>query len=444
MPPRRSIRELISLPFIQKSAVFQIGSVGAMLIQAAAGVVLARVLGPDQYGRYALIMSLAAIGSVFLGAGATDAIAPVASRAHHAGDNQGVRDTFSFLGSFVLVTALGVSLLGLLLLPFFAGKLYGDTVVGWYGAIVLAAAAISTLLFAPLQLGLQVVGKIKRLSVLTFSDQVVRQGLVIVFALGGLGIGAAIGHLIGAFIVLLIAGMFWHFLLREGAPLPGLPAFWKETPTGGRKNIAPTLWVLADRNLAMLYGAAPVAVAALFLTNNDLSYFKIALGWIILALSVLNPVSILLNTELARIQIQEPKRLRSQFVRVSLVAVCVSTVVTLVAALIARPVFSLLYGGEYTAAVALVYWLIPMGSLFGLGIALGPMWRALNRVKVSIGINLVVLGIGIPLGMLGLRQWGVVGAVAMVTLWYTASHVASFWYLLGGLGGTGNRSASTL
>jgi O-antigen/teichoic acid export membrane protein len=112
----------------------------------------------------------------------------------------------------------------------------------------------------------------------------------------------------------------------------------------------------------------------------------------------------------------------------------VSTFVTAIAALVAQPVFTILYGAVYAPAVSLVYWLIPFGALFGLGVALGPMWRALNKVKISIGINVVALSIGIPLGMVALAQWGMVGAVAMVTGWYTVSHGVSFTYLVRLLG----------
>jgi O-antigen/teichoic acid export membrane protein len=160
------------------------------------------------------------------------------------------------------------------------------------------------------------------------------------------------------------------------------------------------------------------------------SYFKIALGWVTLALSVLTPVSILLNTELARIQVVEPKLLRARFVKITLAAVGFSTLVTLAAALLAKPVFGLLYGPQFEAAVPLVDWFIPFGALFGLGVALGPLWRAIDRVRVSIVINLIVLGLGVPLGVLALRTWGTFGAVAMVTGWYTIAHAASFLYLL--------------
>ncbi len=428
-------RYFINHHFVRKSVLLQAGNIAGTFVQAVAGVVLARLLGPHEFGRYAIVMSMAAVGSVLLGAGAADAMAPVLSRARHSGDDVGVRDAMLFLGKFILITAAIVFVLGFSM-PALAERFYNDRMLGWLGFAVLMASAVSTILFTPTQLSLQVFGRIGRLSALTFTDQIVRQSLVVALALAGLGItGASLGHLFGSVIIMIAAAVFWRRLRAQWPLMLSIGSLWGRFPGNGKQFISPTLWVLADRNLAMLYSAAPVALAALFLTTTDVSYFKIALGWVTLALAVLSPVSVLLNTELARIQVQRPLDLRTRFAQITGIAVAASAFVTGIAALIARPVFHLLYGARYADAVPLVYWLVPFGALFGLGIALGPMWRAIGRVRVSIAINLCVLGIGIPLALLAMRQWGVLGAVAMVTGWYTASHLASFVYLMKTLGG---------
>ncbi len=421
--------------FVRKNVILQIGSFGAMLAQAIGGVILARILGPQEYGRFAVVMSMAAVGSIFLGAGAADALAPMLTRAYHRKDDNEVRQGFLFLGGFVVCTALLASILGLTM-PIIAKYLYGEEMIGWLGFFVLMASAISTLIFVPTQLGLQVAGQIKKLSILTLTDQFVRQSFVLILAALGLGItGASVGHAVGAFAVLIISYWFWSRLRGQWGAIPTVRQMMAHISlTRESSLVVPTLWVLADRNLAMLYGAAPISVAALSLAASDVSYFKIALGWITLALSVLSPVSILLNTELARIQVQQPRILRLRFLQVTGVAIAASTLVTLGAAFIAERMFSLLYGPQYAQAVPIVYRLIPFGALFGLGVALGPMWRIMNRVRNSIIINIVVLVVSVPLALLSMQQWGVAGAVGMVTGWYTASHAVSFWYLLKLLG----------
>ena len=80
-------------------------------------------------------------------------------------------------------------------------------------------------------------------------------------------------------------------------------------------------------------------------------------------------------------------------------------------------------------SVQYAYGFIIYGIFNGLGVGLGPMWRAINKVKVSILINTIVLAIGIPMGLYFLKHYGIWGGVWMVTAWFAVSHVASFIYL---------------
>ena len=81
-------------------------------------------------------------------------------------------------------------------------------------------------------------------------------------------------------------------------------------------------------------------------------------------------------------------------------------------------------------SVPYVAGLVVYGALYGIGVGLGPMWRAINGVKVSIIINMVILGAGIPLGLWLIKNYSLWGSVAMVTIWFTVSHITSLIYLL--------------
>ena len=152
--------------------------------------------------------------------------------------------------------------------------------------------------------------------------------------------------------------------------------------------------------------------------------------YIILAMSVLGPISTLLNVHFPTVQVRDGWRLRNSFIRVTLYATGLSAIVTFVVLAISPLVFRILYGVAYLPSVPYVMGFGLFGALFGLGIGLGPMWRAVGKVQVSIIINLVTLGLGVPLGIWLITVWHIWGAVAMVTLWYTLSHMASFLYLL--------------
>ncbi len=396
---------------------------------------MARLLRPEGYGLYALAFSVASVSSVFIGGGLIDAIAPALSRAWSRGDGDELRGTVGFYLRFVAACA-GVTVVFIAFLPWITAHLYHNGTVGGYAAVIVVASMVSVSVFALVQLLLQVAGRIRTLALLTLSDVVVRYAAMVALVIAGLGVwGAVFGHLVGAIIIGALAATLYISVERAHAIAPRFGQFYMlARHASWQPLLKPTLWVLADSNFALLYGALPIAMVGLYTVGAELAYFKLALGYLMLAMSAMGPVSIVMNVHFPTVQTTRPDTLRSTFVRVTGVAVLLSAGITTVVLLLAPVVFRLLYGTVYLPAVPYVYGLGVFGALFGLGIGLGPMWRALNRVRVSIVINLCVLGVGIPSGLWMIHAWHIWGAVAMVTLWYTVSHAVSFVWLLRELG----------
>ena len=107
-----------------------------------------------------------------------------------------------------------------------------------------------------------------------------------------------------------------------------------------------------------------------------------------------------------------------------------SAVLSFGVAIVSPVVFRILYGESYLPSIKYIFGLIAYGSLFGIGVGLGPMWRAINKVKVSIIINSLILAGGVPLGLWLIKNYGLWGSVVMVTIWFSVSHIISFTYLI--------------
>lgn len=424
------IRYFLTHRLVRSTATLQVGGIAGTLVQAAAGVFLARLLGPDSYGRYALAFSIAAVCSVFIGGSLTDAVASYLSRAWASHDRERYMATVGFYLRFVAACA-GVTILVLALLPWVAGILYHDAGLGGLAAVLIIASIISVSVFALVQLSLQVTGRYRTLASLTFTDVFMRYGLSVALVLGGFGVfGAVSGHLFGSAILLLMSAVLYIRTERAEPFLPAFRSFIDMARTAvWQPLLKPTLLVLVDSNFALLYGALPIAMVGLFIRGAELAYFKLAFGYLMLAMTAMGPVSTVMNVHFPTIQTTDPEKLRRTFIRVTQAAVSLSTGITLAVLAVSPVVFRLLYGRAYLPAIPYVYGFGVFGALFGLGVGLGPMWRALNRVKTSILINSITLGIGIPLGLVLINVWHLWGAVVMVTTWYTASHAASFWYL---------------
>ncbi len=416
--------------FVRNVALLQMGGFAGTLIQAGAGVILARLLQPELFGVYTLAFGLAGLASVFLGSGAQEAIGTVAGETYARRDREGTTDAFVFLMKLAIFSGI-LTLLLATLLPLVADTVYGNGFIGRYAAIIIGGSVVSTLVFAPTALGLQVVGRIGFLTLLGLADQSVRFGLSVLFTFLGFGIaGAVSGHLVGAAAVLVIAAFLWKQAVQGGV-IPSLSEILKRLwHVKLRRYFSFSIWIAVDRNVANLFAILPVLITGVFVAISEVAFFKLAFGYMNIALSLLGPVSTLLNVEFPKIRVMNQHRLRRNFIKVSLYALGLSVVLTAGALAVSPFVFRILYGQAYLPSIPYVFGLTLYGALFGIGVGLGPMWRALNELKTSIIINLLTLAIGVPLGIWFMQLWHVWGAVAMITFWYTISHLTSFLYLV--------------
>lgn len=416
--------------FVRRAVVFQMANGAASVLQSLAGVVIARLLQPELFGQYALAFSVASVASIVLATGIQDALMPVLARGYARGDANEMRIGFGYWTKWIGASIIFVAIVAALL-PLVTSRLYGSAMIGGFAAIILAASLVSSSLLSIVQVAAQVAGRITTLAWLTLADMITRYGIAVVLAFIGLGVlGASAGHLVGAVVIMLVGWPVFYVLRCKDPLLPSMRSIISTAfKIPWRLHLSQGLWVWADRQFGMLYQVLPVAMVGLMVPIAHVAFFKLAFGYLNTALALLGPLSVLLNTELAKMQIRAPERLRSSFIKLSLAGMACSTALVVGAALVGYWAFRILYGSVYLPGVPLVYGLVAYGMFFGLGIGLGPMWRVLGKVKISVAINLCIFAFGVPLGLWLLRQFGLWGGVVMVTLWYAIAHVVSFCYL---------------
>jgi O-antigen/teichoic acid export membrane protein len=417
--------------FLRKAILFQVATGAASVLQSIAGIILARALKPELFGEFSLAFSVASVASIILATGIQEALMPRIAHAHTNGDGDAILSGFGYWAKWIGVSVLFV-VIAAALLPLVTTHLYGNAAIGAFAAVILFASLVSSSLLSIAQVNAQIIGRISTLSWLTLTDMIARYGVSVALVLVGAGVfGASFGHLVGAVLMAVVA---WFVILqttRKDPLLPNVPHILNRARTvSWRLHLSQGLWVWVDRNFGMLYQALPLVFIGIAVSVTQVAFFKLAFGYLNTAFALLMPLSVLLNTEFAKIQAQTPERLRSSFIKMSLGGMALAGVLSAFALLVGRWVFLFLYGVAYLPSVPLVYGLGVYGVLFGLGIGLGPMWRTLGRVRISVIINLCVLVVGIPLGLWLVHAYGSWGGVFMVTLWYAAAHLISFFYLL--------------
>lgn len=416
--------------FVRQTAMLQVGSFSGTIIQAVIGIVIARLLQPELLGIYSLALGLAAMTSLVIGAGIQEAISSLLGRAYAQKNEVEIGNILGFMFKITFFATL-IVLVFSVFLPSISGKLYNNSLVGIYASIIVVATVLSSFFFTLAYSAFQVTGRIKSLTYLIVSDQSLRSGLSLILVIVGFGVlGAVSGHLIGALIIFISSALLFRGLMTTNSVFPDLHRLIAIAKNVGfKKYFGFTFWVALDRNMGNLFMALPVILTGVYVSASEVSFFRLAFGYVNLVLSLLGPVSILLNVEFPKLHIENKEKLAENFKKVSLYSFGLSIVLTVIAIIVSPFAFKILYGKSFLPSVPYVAGLIVYGALYGIGVGLGPMWRAINGVKVSIVINLVILGVGIPLGLWLIKNYGLWGSVMMVTIWFTVSHLASFVYL---------------
>ena len=428
--------------FVKNAAVLQSGTVLGNLLQAVVGIFLARLLQPELYGIYVLAFSLAGLISVVFGIGVQEAVLAVLGKAYQENDRVTAKDFLTFMLKIAVVDFILV-LASLPALLWIAQRMYDSRAIGLYAWVVVLAAVISTAFLSLVSVALQVTRQIRTLTFLTVGDQILRLVLSVALVLGGLKVaGAALGHFWGAVIVAIISLGIWRRISRQDSFFPSiwkLLAHWRKVSVR-RLWWGYSFWVNFDRGIGNLYQILPVFMLGIFMPPSEVTFFKLAFGYLNLALSLLAPISVLLNSEFPHTLAEDPTKIRSRFVKVSGYATLLSLVITIGAVLFSPIMFKILYGEAFAPSIWYTYGLAVYAGLMGIGVGLGPLWRALRRIRTSIVINVATLMVGIPTGYWLIKYWHGWGAVVMVTAWYTVSHFASFLYLLGLTSTTSNKA----
>ena len=416
--------------FVKQAATLQVGNIIGNFIQALIGVFIARILQPELFGVYSIAIGLGSLAAIFIGFGAFNAGATLIGEKYARDDHSGVKEVLGFLVKIIFWSAI-LALIYILLLPWIGQRFYNNSMVGVYAGIAVLALVVSSTIPSFLTLCLQLVGKIKTMAKLTVIDQLLRYGASLAFVFVGLGVwGAISGQLAGAVVMLVISVTMWAKLKKEYNLFPSLKSLFrlaKGVPL--KKYFGFTFWVMLDRNMGTIYLALPVVLTGIYVSTSEVTFFRLAFGYINLAMALLGPISTLLNIEFSKMKADNVHLLARNFKKVSIYSVVLSAVLTAGVIIVSPWAFRILYGDSFLPSIKYVVGLFAYGALYGIGVGLGPMWRAVDKVKVSILINTIILAIGIPTGILLIKQFGIWGAIIMVTLWFTVSHFVSFIYL---------------
>lgn len=403
---------LLRRPFVRDAGVLQLGGFAALGVNFLLSVALARVLGREEYGSYALVVSTMTTISLLKRLGqdyvaTTDLAAAFARR-----DRPAARRALVAFNAINLWSTALVIPPALLLAPWITGWFYGNSGLGEPLRLSLLPP-IWAMCFATLTVALQCSRRMVRLTVLENANNI---SLAVYGLLGGLAggvVGVFWGQALASLVFAVLGAATYRWLVEREPLLPGLGALARSSWRAGRsvaREFRSGLAVAVDKNLVSLYPLAPILLLGTLAPTDQVALLRVAMSYLALPLLALSAVSRLLMVKLPELAETQPTRVRRFFLQVTAVGGASSILLTLPFVLLAPWFIGLFYGPDFAEAAGLVPLLALDPLLAGFGIAAGPIFRTYRRNLWAVWANLAVLAVGLPLGYLLIQQANLAGA----------------------------------
>ena len=384
------LRDFIKISFVRDVGILEIGKFFSILLSVTTSVILARLLHPELYGIYGLIFAFVGLVGIFMNWGGMHAGLTLLAEAYTKKDKQEIKNILTYFTKITLLAICIIGILGIILAPFLTEILYHNSQIGHWARIVLLASFLS-IIYSLLIIVLQVLREIKQLTVLETLNKFIYSLLPVAFVLLGWGLAGVVwGHFISAFIFLILSIFFYFSLIKKDEFLPSLKQiFLNFRKIKLKKYFKFGFSIAVDKNLSRLISILPVIFLGVFASMQEVGYFKIAFSYIAISSVILEPVSRILIVQLPKSKSYNLQTLKEHFYKTTLYSGSISILLVIPFIVLAPFLIKLFYGAEYIPSIQLVYYLAVLIIFSGFSVGLSAFYRTVNRMKISIIVNII-------------------------------------------------------
>lgn len=382
-------KNFIKISFVRDVGILQTGKFFSILLGVVSSIALARLLQPELYGIYGLIFAFVGLVGVFTDWGGSYASLTLLAEAYAKKDKEEVKNILTYFIKITFLTIGTIGILSFIFAPFLTELIYQDRQVGQWARIILLAVFIG-IFYNLLVIVLQSIRRIKKLTILESLNKVA----YLIFPVGLLWIGFGLagviwGHFISSFIFLILSFWFYSFLAGKNEYLP----FFKEIFSNFRKVKISKYFkfgflIAIDKNIGRFLSLLPVLLLGYLSSPAEVGYFKIAMGYISVPSLILGPISRLLTVQLPKSKTHGLNILKGHFFKTAFYSGALAALMIIPFVVLAPFLINLFYGAEYSPSIRLVYYLSILIILSGFSVGLGAFYRTVNRMNISIIINI--------------------------------------------------------
>jgi stage V sporulation protein B len=400
---------------IAKNSVFNfIATASESLAALAAGIVLARYLGSEQYGVYALLMSFLSLATIVVSLGMGEMVKRFVAEALGQQNSNAVK---GYVRLNLVVRAIAALLTSLIIIGLadILAKLYDIPTNGFYFMLI-AASFIPMTMFTTFR-GIFAGFQKYEYSALLFSSVHVSRavfGIIIVL------LGYGIKELLILYIFIWIIGMiFGFFLLSRLVRLKDL--FQKSLLDSPIMKSAMKYSLAALGILGVdyfLWQNAEVLLLGIFSPSEEVGFYNIAFKIPSLTIALIPFVfgQVLLPAVSEQYGRGDMGKIKAIYSTSARYLMMISFPIAAVGIALAAPIIELLYGPEYAPSVIIMQIaFIPFG-MRGLNYAVSSIIYGVKEPTylLKIGIGLVIISIGLNFWLIPI--YGAIGAVIATSI----------------------------
>ena len=392
------------------------GLVVSTVISAVGTIIIALLLGPENYGLYAIALTAPIIIILFRDWGVNIAMVRYTAQSNAENTAHNIRSIFMSGLIFELALGIALTLIGFLLSDFLAVTvLHRPTItplIQIASLSILTSALVSTATAA-----FTGVEKMHFNSIMLVSQSLFKTALIIVLVLIGLGTyGAITGYTVATLIAGLV-GILLMFTIYKKLP----------KPDKGKLEIGHNIKIMLKYGLPLSVGIILGGfllqyynfLLYIYVADNALiGNLAIAQNFVVLITFFATPVTTMLFPAFSKIDHKkDPKTLKDVFqTSVKYASLLVVPVTAMIMAL-AQPAISTLFGNKYAEAplflalLAITYLYTLLGNL-----GIGSLINGQGQTTFNLIIAVITAAVGFPLGFILISNYGVLGLIVTTLL----------------------------
>jgi len=390
------LKRLFARRFVRDVLTLQVGNVLSMGIGFVKSIVLARLLGVEGFGQYAVVTTVAGTLSVFTNFGQNQAADTFFAEQYSMKNADGMRTVIKYC---FLLTGIAAFVLMLLALgaTTIMDRFYGLPTLGFAAALAFLSAMIAGW-EAPFVTMMQSVRSIRTLTILENVDALLQCMLSIGLVLMGWGV---LGIFIGLFVtkaIMLATRIVIHRAISIKFKLPSLRSSFRS-----KGRMVPLLkqgfWIAVDKNVGNLFPQGFLFVMSFFTSAAVVGFAQLAYKIGSLPSTFILPqLARMSTTVLPALRAQGTDILRRNCALLLKHALLVHTAASM-ASLVVIPFFILVfYGAAFSAAITPALWIVIIRIISALNLVNQPLFRLFKKAHMPALWNIVTM----PLIMAGM------------------------------------------